>query len=143
MLLFLLDRLPKDIIAEIAIFEGRITRAYLQDYIGQLYSRVYKQYFGYRHSLKYITDACISLPFYSAWSTVIRVKHPEFVKDRFPHLHMREYVGIVPEVRLRKERINIEARLSHFFTNRRRVLQPNSGELEINLNPNNTNVLIF
>ena len=130
MLLFLLDRLPKDIIAEIAIFEGRITRAYLQDYIGQLYSRVYKQYFGYRHSLKYITDVCISLPFYSAWSTVIRVKHPEFVKDRFPHLHMREYVGIVSEVRLRKERIHIEERLSHFFA---------SGNLEICLarQPNN------
>jgi len=119
MLLFLLDRLPKEILVEIAIFDGRITRAYLRDYVGQLYSKHYKSYFGYRHSLKYISGSLISLPFYSAWSTVIRAKHPEFVKDRFPHAFMRPYLGIVPEVRLRKERLRIEANLEHFFAHER------------------------
>ena len=128
MLGFLEARLPKEIIIEILIFEGRVLRAYLCDYVSQVYSRIYKAYFGYRHSLKYITSSkwrtpCFySLPFYSAWSTVIRVKHPDFVKKRFPHANMRPYVGMVPDIRLRKERERMEGSLSRYFSARLKAL---------------------
>ena len=75
MLLFLRDRLPASLLAEIALFDGRVFRAYLREYISEVYSPVYKRYFGQRHSLKYVTggfhscDLLASLPFYAAWST--------------------------------------------------------------------------
>ena len=51
MLLFLRDRLPACVCAEIALFDGRVFRAYLREYISEVYSPVYKRYFGHRHSL--------------------------------------------------------------------------------------------
>ena len=125
MFLFLLDKLPRDIIIEIALFEGRILRAYLSDYVCQLYARVYKDYFGYKYTLKVVCadlsrlgdqfDSMSVLPFYTAWSTVWRRVHPECVKKRKPRSHMRPYVGIVPEKRLVEERKKIEKRLSRYF----------------------------
>ena len=56
MLHFLQADLPKEIVELIALFEGRVLVAYLRDYVSQVYSRVYKSYFGYKFSLKYITD---------------------------------------------------------------------------------------
>ncbi len=88
MLLFLRDRLPASLICEIALFDGRIFRAYLRGYIREVYSNVYKTYFGARHSLKFITggfhgcDLLASVPFYAAWSTKIRIKYPEVLKLR-------------------------------------------------------------
>ena len=117
----LLAKLPNDLIIEIALFEGRILRAYLRDYVAQVYSRVYKNYFGYRFTLKIIcggsvgNDRMAALPFYTAWSTMIRLRHPEFVKQRKPRSHMRPYVGIVPETRLIEQRLKIEKSLDHFF----------------------------
>ena len=43
---------PETIVIEIALFEGRVFRAYLRDYIGEVYSKVYKKDFGSRYSLK-------------------------------------------------------------------------------------------
>ena len=86
MLLFLRDRLPASLICEIALFDGRIFRAYLRGYISEVYSTVYKTYFGARHSLKFITggfhgcDLLASLPFYAAWSTKIRIRGPQAQK---------------------------------------------------------------
>ena len=122
MLKFLEAILPKEIIIEIAIFDGRILRAYLRDYVSQLYARTYKEYFGYRYTLRVITgghaighDTMGGLPFYAAWSTLMRQGHPERVKVRKPRIHMRPYVGIIPPHRLVKERLLIEAKLAHFF----------------------------
>ena len=125
MFLFLLDKLPRDLIIEIALFEGRILRAYLSDYVCQLYARVYKNYFGYKYTLKVVCadlsrlgdqfDSMSALPFYTAWSTVWRRVHPECVKKRKPRSHMRPYVGIVPQKRLVEERKKIEKRLSRYF----------------------------
>ena len=124
MFLFLLDKLPRDLIIEIALFEGRILRAYLSDYVCQLYARVYKDYFGYKYTLKVICGGMndpgyrfnrSALPFYTAWSTVWRRAHPECVKKRKPRSHMRPYVGIVPQKRLVEERKRIESRLSRYF----------------------------
>ena len=122
MLLFLLDRLPKELISEIALFEGRILRAYLRDYISEIYTQVYKNYFGYRHTLTFIcgrvtpgNDRMMSLPFYTAWSAMMRSRHPEFLKKRKPRKHMKTYVGIVPMKRLVQERLVIEANLSRYF----------------------------
>ena len=120
-----LDTLPRDIIIEIALFEGRILRAYLRDYVCQLYARVYKNYFGYKFTLKAICggvtdpnnkfDRMSAPPFYTAWSTMWRRRHPECVKQRIPRSHMRPYVGIVPQTRLVEERKRIEKRLERFF----------------------------
>ena len=123
MFLFLLDKLPRDLIIEIALFEGRILRAYLRDYVCQLYARVYKNRFGYKYTLKVVCadlsglgfDSMSALPFYTAWSTVWRRAHPECVKKRKPRSHMRPYVGIVPQKRLVEERKRIESRLSRYF----------------------------
>ena len=124
MFLSLLDKLPRELIIEIALFEGRVLRAYLRDYVCQLYARVYKNYFGYRYTLKVIcgggTDPGYqfnrsALPFYTAWSTMWRRAHPESVKKRKPRSHMRPFVGIVPPKRLVEERKKIEKRLSRYF----------------------------
>jgi len=125
MFLFLLDKLPREIVIEIALFEGRITRAYLRDYVCQLYARVYKNYFGYKYTLKVICggvtdpdnrfDRMSALPFYTAWSTVWRRVHPECVKRRKPRSYMRPFGKLVPQKRLIEERIRIEKRLERFF----------------------------
>ena len=118
---FLYAILPKEIVAEIAIFEGRVFRAYLRDYISEVYSGGYKKYFGQRHSLKFITggfaayDSMSSLPFYTAWSTRIRQKYPASIKRRKPRSHMRPYVGIVPIRRLVKEREALEITMAGYF----------------------------
>ena len=122
MLLFLLDRLPKDILVEIALFDGRILRAYLRDYISEVYTRVYKAYFGHRYTLKFIcgrfapgNDRMMALPFYTSWSAMIRMSHPEVLKRRKPRKYMKPYVGIVPITRLVQERLVIQASLSRYF----------------------------
>ena len=121
MLHFLLAEIPKEIVELIALFEGRVLRAYLRDYVSQVYSRIYKQYFGYAYSLKYITggfnvnDTLSHLPYYTSWSTKIRYKHPEFVKVRKHRGHMRYLHGLISEKRLRAERKRIEVNLEPYF----------------------------
>ena len=121
MLLFLRDRLPAALICEIALFDGRIFRAYLRGYISEVYSSVYKKYFGSRHSLKYITggfhgiDLLSSLPFYAAWSTKLRAKYPYVLKHRKSRKHMLPYEGVIPHGRLVKERQKLEGNLEQYF----------------------------
>ena len=120
MLQFLLAKLPAELVCEIALFEGRIVRAYLRDYICQVYARVYQKYFGYRYTLRvvcgeYLRDSMGSLPFYAAWSTMMRKTRPGILKTRKPRAHMRPYVGIIPGKRLIRERDKIEESLAHFF----------------------------
>ena len=128
MLHFLHADLPKEIVELIALFEGRVLVAYLRDYVSQVYSRVYKQYFGYKFSLKYITGGYVAdytpayegfdmghLPYYCAWSTITRQKHPEFVRSRRHRGHMRNLWGIISEKRLERERIRIEKKLAPYF----------------------------
>ena len=128
MLHFLLEKLPAELVCEIALFEGRILRAYLRDHICEVYARVYKYYFGYRYTLRVICgtqwkrnryscrhDQMASLPFYTAWSTMIRQVRPEVVKQRKCKIHMRPYVGIISPARLKRERLKIEKEMSHFF----------------------------
>ena len=134
MLQFLLANVPACIVAEIALFEGRVLRAYLRDYVCQVYAHVYKRYFGYRYTLRTlcggqnfeswaekrplysaVRDTMGSLPFYVTWSTAIRLAHPEFVKSRVPRRHMRPYVGLVPTKRLTRERTRIEVQMAHYI----------------------------
>ena len=131
MLHFLLADLPNEIVELIALFEGRVLVAYLRDYVSQVYSRVYKQYFGYKFSLKYITGGYVAdhayytpeyeafdmghLPYYCAWSTVTRKKHPEFVRSRRHRGHMRNLWGLISEKRLERERTRIEKKLAPYF----------------------------
>ena len=129
MLHFLLADLPNEIVELIALFEGRVLVAYLRDYVSQVYSRVYKQYFGYKFSLKYITGGYVispqvyysqlsemgHLPYYCAWSTVIRKKYPEFVRSRKHRGHMRSLWGIISDKRLIRERERIEKLLAPYF----------------------------
>ena len=129
MLYFLYAILPKEIVAEIAIFDGRVYRAYLRDYVSEVYSIHYKKYFGYRHSLKYITggfsafDSMESLPFYTAWSTRLRKKSPHTLKRRKPHAHMRQYQGLIPVRRLVKEREAMEVEMDQYFTENTYILR--------------------
>ena len=135
MLHFLLEKLPAEIVAEIALFEGRVLRAYLRDYLCQVYVKVYKRYFGHRYTLRTICgginyetwaekqplysathDTMGSLPFYCTWSMAIRQIHPEFVKERVPRKHMRPYVGLVPEQSLIRERYKLANELAHYMT---------------------------
>ena len=131
MLHFLLADLPNEIVELIALFEGRVLVAYLRDYVSQVYSRVYKQYFGYKFSLKYITGGYVAdhayytpeyeafdmghLPYYCAWSTVTRKKHPEFVRSRRHRGHMRNLWGLISYKRLERERTRIEKKLAPYF----------------------------
>ena len=131
MLQFLQAELPKEIVELIALFEGRVLVAYLRDYVSQVYSRVYKSYFGYKFSLKYITGGYVAdhayyspayeyldmghLPYYCAWSTITRQKHPEFVRSRRHRGHMRNLWGIISDKRLERERIRIEKKLAPYF----------------------------
>ena len=118
----LLTKLPKELVIEILLFEGRIMRAYLRDYIGEVYSKVYKEYFGHRHSLKFITggfssrDLLSALPFYAVWSTVIRIKHPRHLRRLKCKKNMIKYGDAIPRSRLVKERKKIEKRLACYFT---------------------------
>ena len=118
---FLRARLPASLVVEIALFEGRVFRAYLRGYISEVYSHAYKRYFGQRHSLKYVTggfhtcDLLGSLPFYAAWSSKVRVKYPELLKQRKSRKHMLPYKGIIPHARLVKEREKLELNLEGYF----------------------------
>ena len=119
---FLLAKLPKELVVEIALFEGRIFLAYLCDYVSEVYSGVYMSYFGRRYSLKYITEEFTTyhsllspLPFFSAWSTIFRAKFPEVVKSRKPHKFMRPFVGIIPKNVLLRERKALESRIDYLF----------------------------
>ena len=112
---------PEAIVIEIVLFEGRVFRAYLRDYIGEVYSKTYKKYFGNRYSLKYVTggfnvvDCLAALPFYAAWSTVIRDRLPASVRSRKCRKFSLQYCNIVPKIRLQKERLKIEKRLKVYF----------------------------
>ena len=118
---FLLTKLPKVLVAEIALFEGRIFRAYLCDYVSEVYSGVYMSYFGRRYSLKCTMEfrrfhtLLSPLPFFAAWSTIFRAKFPQVIKIRKSHKFMRPYVGIIPEKRLIRERKAMEVRLEYMF----------------------------
>ena len=123
MLHFLLAKIPAELVCEIALFEGRIFRAHLREYISEMYAHEYQSYFGYRYTLRFLCgghtpqiDKMSSLPFYAAWSTRRRKEHPKVVKQRKPRSHMRPYVGIIPAKRLAQERVKVEAGLAHFFT---------------------------
>ena len=117
----LLKILPATLVIEIVLFEGRVFRAYLRDYIGEVYSKTYKKYFGNRYSLKYVTggfcsvDCLAALPFYAAWSTVIRVRLPQCVRCRKCRKYSLQYGGLIPKTRLVKERKRIEKRLKIYF----------------------------
>ena len=119
------NRLPEDVLRLIVIFEGRVTRAYLREYISQVYSGVYQSYFGRRHSLKYICgsndlrfDRMAGLPFYAAWSSIIREKHPEVVKTRKCRKWMRKYLGLIPPKQLEKQRLAIEGDIRRTYVPR-------------------------
>ena len=123
MLHFLLAKIPPELVCEIALFDGRIFRAQLRDYITEVYAREYQSYFGYRYTLRFLCgghtpqiDQMSSLPFYAAWSTRRRRDQPKAVKQRKPRSHMRTYVGIIPTKRLEQERAKIEKSLAQFFT---------------------------
>ena len=111
----LLNHFPKSIAIEIVLFEGRVTDAYLQQYVAQVYAGVYKKYFGYRHNLTYVTKTRCSLTFYAAWSALIRTQCPAALKSRIPRGYMRPYRGFVPTVRLEKERIRLSSKLKKYF----------------------------
>jgi hypothetical protein len=120
MLQFLAAKLPAEIICEIALFDGRVVRAHLRDYICEIYCKTYKHYFGYRYTLKFICgagpiDRMAALPFYSAWGTTMRKKHPEIVKPRPQKKYSRPYRGLVSPTVLKRERLKIEHNLAHFF----------------------------
>ena len=112
---------PEAIVIEIVLFEGRVFRAYLRDYIGEVYSATYKKYFGNRYSLKFITggfsitDTLSALPFYAAWSTVVRARIPSSVRLRKCRKFSLKYDKIIPQIRLKKERKKIEERLKIYF----------------------------
>ena len=115
MLEFLVTELPKDIRTLIYIFDGRITRAYLREHISSVYSRVYQTYFGRCHNLKYICgssdprfDRMGSLPYYSAWATIIGKKYPQFLKVRKTRKYMRSYHGLIKDNVLKSCRLRLE-----------------------------------
>lgn len=121
---FLLKILPKEIVCEIILFEGRVFRAYLRDYISELYTDVYKRQFSWRHSIKFITggfnpthDREGSLPFYAAWSTIARLQHPRYLKHRKPKNHMTQYAGILTKKQLVMQREKMEIGLQQYFSN--------------------------
>ena len=121
---FLLLYLPKVIVCEIVLFEGRVFRAYLRDYISELYTDVYKRQFSWRHSIKYITggfnpgqDLVGSLPFYAAWSTVARRQYPHYLKNRIPKAHMTQHEGILTHKQLVLHREKMEIKLQGYFSN--------------------------
>ena len=54
MLHFLLAKIPAELVCEIALFDGRIIRAHLRDYISEVYAHEYQSYFGYRYTLRFL-----------------------------------------------------------------------------------------
>ena len=110
--------LPRDIAIEIVLFEGRITEAYLQEYVSQVYAGTYITHFGFHHNLSYVTRGGCSLPFYAAWSDAARREDPAVVKVRTPRGFMRPYEGIVPRSMLEKERKRSSTRLQCYFARR-------------------------
>jgi hypothetical protein len=119
---FLLKKLPRDIVVEIALFEGRIFRAYLCEYISELYSGVYMSYFGKRYCLKNITSEFRNyhgllspLPFFAAWCTIFRNRFPQTVKVRKPRKFMKPFNDIIPKNILIRERLKMEQRLEYMF----------------------------
>ena len=114
----LLAILPSEIVVEIVLFEGRVTNAYLQEYVSQVYSGTYMHHFGYHHTLTYVTRNTSSLQFYAAWSAVARQESPEIVKARTPRGFMRPYLGIVPRARLEKERKRLAVNLRKYFAHK-------------------------
>ena len=120
---FLHKHFPPEIVCEIALFEGSVLDAYLRDYICELYTSVYKRFFGRRYSLKYIcTGHPGFLPFYASWSTWMRLRAARpysamvtLHKQRKSQHYMKQYQNLVPLTRLVKERKIIEDRLSKFF----------------------------
>ena len=110
--------LPKELVVEIVLFEGRVTHAYLQEYVSQVYASAYTHNFGYHHTLTYVTRSTSSLQFYAAWSDVARQESPEIVKVRTPRGFMRPYRGFVPRVRLEKERKRLAMNLRKYFSHK-------------------------
>ena len=115
MLGFLANKLPQDVLSLIYTFEGRITRAYMREYISSMYSTVFQTYFGRNHTLKYICgsndprfDRMSALPFYSAWTAIILERYPRFRKTRKSRKFMREYHGLVPDNLLKTERLRLQ-----------------------------------
>ena len=111
---------PRDIAIEIVLFEGRVTNAYLQEYVSQVYAATYQKHFGYHHNLRYVTRDGHALHFYAAWADAARSETPDIVKSRTPRGFMRPYGTIVPKARLEKERQRITARLQCYFRHRAR-----------------------
>ena len=109
---------PKDIAIEIVLFEGRVTDAFLQEYVSQVYASTYIKHFGFHHNLAYVTRGGCSLPFYAAWADAARKDDPKVVKSRTPRGFMRPYVGIVPRSRLENERKRHAFRLQSYFERR-------------------------
>ena len=118
---FLHKHFPAEIVYEIALFEGSVLDAYLRDYICELYTDVYKRFFGRRYSLKYICYGHPGfLPFYASWSTWMRKRAAvpmsmPICKHRKSHRFMEPYKNIIPFARLVKERQKLEDRLSSYF----------------------------
>ena len=106
---------PREIAIEIVLFEGRVTEAFLQEYVSQVYAATYIKHFGFHHNLSYVTRGGCSLPFYAAWADAARRDDPKVVKSRTPLGFMRPYVGIVPRSRLEKERKRCAFRLQSYF----------------------------
>ena len=109
---------PRDIAIEIVLFEGRVTNAFLQEYVSQVYAATYIKHFGFHHNLSYVTRGGCSLPFYAAWADAARKEDPKVVKYRTPRGFMRPYEGIVPRSRLEKERKRSAKRLQCYFQRR-------------------------
>ena len=109
---------PRAIAIEIVLFEGRVTEAYQQEYVSQVYAATYVKHFGYRHNLSYVTRGGVTLAFYAAWAATARREDPSIVKARTPRGFMRPYEGIVPRSRLEKERKRQALRLQAYFATR-------------------------
>ena len=129
MLEFLVQKLPRDILTLIYLFDGRIVRAHIREYISSVYSSVFQTYFGRNHNLKYICgsndprfDSMRGLPFYSAWTTLILDKYPQFRKDRLSRKFMREYRGLIPLNVLKNARLRIEKSVKKNFNTRLKLI---------------------
>ena len=118
---FLQLYLPQDIVFEIALFEGTVTRAYLKEHISQIYSLCFQRFFGPHRTLRSICegdprfDNLHKLKFYSRWVTKIKTKYPQFVKIRKCRKYMKPYYGLIPLKLLETERINVENEVTTYF----------------------------
>ena len=105
---------PREIAIEIVLFEGRVTEAFLQEYVSQVYAATYIKHFGFHHNLSHVTRG----GFYAAWADAARKEDPHVVKSRTPRGFMRPYEGIVPRSQLEKERKRHALRLQCYFERR-------------------------